>query len=175
MFHFVPTCGHMTHCLQELERAFSHHDASADSSAPDGAAQLVFVPTASDPWPWPQTHVLQVQVGGGPEPPKQKDRQEKHDDFYANVGDAIRTLREDVPNCLRSDLNCTLPLHSLCVRWQCSLTTPMRPIIKRLVVSCSWCGVDLQLLAEVVDPQRSSENDMLPNLFLNMQAVLQFL
>lgn len=50
--------------------------------------------------------VLQVQVGGKPEPPKQ--RHERHDDFYANVGTAIRTLREDVPVLFVRDMDCAL-------------------------------------------------------------------
>jgi hypothetical protein len=40
------------------------------------------------------------------EPPKQKD--DKRQDFYANVGDAIRTLREDIPLLFQQDLNCEL-------------------------------------------------------------------
>jgi hypothetical protein len=51
---------------------------------------------------------LKVQVGGKPEPPKHKSREERHDDFYANVGDAIRTLREDVPTLFKRELNCAL-------------------------------------------------------------------
>jgi hypothetical protein len=52
----------------------------------------------------PQWLVHAVQVGGPPEPPKSKE--ERKEDFYANVGDAIRTLREDVPTCLKSEMNC---------------------------------------------------------------------
>jgi hypothetical protein len=48
--------------------------------------------------------VLQVQLGN--EPPKQKQNKERHDDFYANVGDAIRTLRDDIPDLFGEDLNC---------------------------------------------------------------------
>ena len=61
-------------------------------------------------WLGPIVHVdqpLRIQVGGGPEPPKQ--REERSDDYYANVGDAIRTLREDVPDLFKSDLNCAIP------------------------------------------------------------------
>lgn len=47
--------------------------------------------------------VFPVQLSGPPGPPKSK---EKKEDFYANVGDAIRTLREDVPTCLKDDINC---------------------------------------------------------------------
>eukprot|EP00892_Ulva_mutabilis_P009650 jgi/Ulvmu1/7057/UM033_0117.1 len=46
--------------------------------------------------------VFPVQLSGPPGPPKSKDKKE---DFYANVGDAIRTLREDVPTCLKDDIN----------------------------------------------------------------------
>lgn len=52
--------------------------------------------------------VFTVQLSGPPGPPKSKDKKE---DFYANVGDAIRTLREDVPTCLKDDINCTFNLH----------------------------------------------------------------
>ena len=92
--------------MQELERAFTCQYAASDDPMQQTCAPWLGVPSGSDPPMWPESPVLRVQVGGGPEPPKQKERQEKHDDFYANVGDAIRTLREDVPSCLRSDLNC---------------------------------------------------------------------
>jgi hypothetical protein len=36
---------------------------------------------------------------------KQQARQ-KHDDYYANVGDAIRTLREETPTLFQKDLTC---------------------------------------------------------------------
>lgn len=49
--------------------------------------------------------VFSVQLSGPPGSPKSK---EKKEDFYANVGDAIRTLREDVPTCLKDDINCAL-------------------------------------------------------------------
>lgn len=47
--------------------------------------------------------VHQVQVGKPPGPPQNK--QERQEDFYANLGDAIRTLREDVPICLKSEIS----------------------------------------------------------------------
>jgi hypothetical protein len=47
------------------------------------------------------------------EPPKPPGR-DKHQDFYANVGDAIRTLREDIPLLFVKELNCTLPLCLMC-------------------------------------------------------------
>jgi hypothetical protein len=39
------------------------------------------------------------------EPPQQRDKQ-KHADYYANVGDAIRTLRDDIPLLFAKELNC---------------------------------------------------------------------
>lgn len=45
--------------------------------------------------------VLSLQVD---EPPQRN--QQKHEDYYANVGDAIRTLREDIPLLFVKDLNC---------------------------------------------------------------------
>jgi hypothetical protein len=62
--------------------------------------------------------IYPVQVGG-PEPPKSRER---HDDFYANVGDAIRTLRDDVPTLFKSDINCArfLPPYSSLSSQNCS-------------------------------------------------------
>jgi hypothetical protein len=92
---------------------YSHHLAesighSADEATTTIEVALPRVPEGSWGVQIPFSH-LRVQVGGGPEPPKQKERHEKADDFYANVGDAIRTLREDVPTCLRRELNCAIP------------------------------------------------------------------
>lgn len=39
------------------------------------------------------------------EPPKKQETNEKSPDFYANLGDAIRTLREDLPLLFVKDLN----------------------------------------------------------------------
>lgn len=36
----------------------------------------------------------------------QPTEESKKDDYYANMGDAIRTLREDIPQMFRKDLNC---------------------------------------------------------------------
>jgi hypothetical protein len=38
--------------------------------------------------------------------PPTKGSGEKSPDYYANVGDAIRTLREDIPRLFEQDLNC---------------------------------------------------------------------
>lgn len=38
--------------------------------------------------------------------PPTKGPGEKSPDYYANVGDAIRTLREDIPLLFKEDLNC---------------------------------------------------------------------
>lgn len=78
--------------------ALSH---SAQRQVGASTERLVVVPVP--------TTVLQVQLGNGPEPPKQKQNKERHDDFYANVGDAIRTLRDDIPDLFRDDLNCAHP------------------------------------------------------------------
>lgn len=88
MYWFI---SHQT--AQELERVFSHSEASSTTSI-HAACGLA---SARNP-------PLRIQVGGGPEPPKQ--REERHDDYYANVGDAIRTLREDVPTLFTSELTC---------------------------------------------------------------------
>ena len=44
-----------------------------------------------------------IQVNEPPAPPGKQ----KHPDYYANVGDAIRTLREDIPQLFVKDLTCT--------------------------------------------------------------------
>ena len=46
--------------------------------------------------------LLSVQTN---EPPTSSGR-EKHPDFYANVGNAIRTLREDIPLLFMKDMDC---------------------------------------------------------------------
>lgn len=38
--------------------------------------------------------------------PPTKGPGEKSPDYYANVGDAIRTLRDDIPDLFTQDLNC---------------------------------------------------------------------
>lgn len=38
--------------------------------------------------------------------PQQAESEQKHKDYYANVGDCIRTLREDIPMLFARDLNC---------------------------------------------------------------------
>jgi hypothetical protein len=99
--------------LQELERVYSHQDATS-TECPDEFVAWAFlslsglrVVLAGE-----DASVLRVQVGGGPKPPTQKKQkgEERHDDYYANVGDAIRTLREDVPTLFTSKLNCAPPL-----------------------------------------------------------------
>ena len=55
--------------------------------------------------PWQELSHFRVQLGE-PQPPQQED---KHKDYYANVGDCIRTLREDIPLLFSKDLNCEFP------------------------------------------------------------------
>ena len=45
---------------------------------------------------------FKVQVDEPPAPPGSQ----KSPDYYANVGDAIRTLRDDIPSLFEKDLNC---------------------------------------------------------------------
>jgi hypothetical protein len=42
------------------------------------------------------------------------DQREKSPDYYANVGDAIRTLREDIPLLFERDLNCACGARAAC-------------------------------------------------------------
>lgn len=46
---------------------------------------------------------------------RQAREDEKKEDYYANVGDAIRTLREDIPQMFRKELDCTCctPIYSM--------------------------------------------------------------
>lgn len=55
--------------------------------------------------------VFSVSLDDKP-PETKKGSQEKCSDYYANVGDAIRTLRDDIPHLFDRKLNCEL----LCVR-----------------------------------------------------------
>jgi len=50
---------------------------------------------------WRYQGKFEVQLNEPPAPPGQN-----HADYYANVGDAIRTLREDIPLLFNKDLNC---------------------------------------------------------------------
>ena len=68
-------------------------------SSGDLGRSLQFVPLL-DPW---QQGLFLVSLDD--KPPKSKS-QEKSPDYYANVGDAIRTLREDIPKLFEDDLNC---------------------------------------------------------------------
>lgn len=48
-------------------------------------------------------------LASGPPPQQQQtppDQRERSPDYYANVGDAIRTLREDIPQLFDRELNC---------------------------------------------------------------------
>lgn len=41
------------------------------------------------------------------EPSSPGPENDKDDDYYANMGDALRTLRDDIPHLFKKDLNCT--------------------------------------------------------------------
>lgn len=53
-------------------------------------------------------HRLGVQLNEPPqrEQEEEQDEEQRDKDFFANVGDAIRTLREDYPLLFMKDLNC---------------------------------------------------------------------
>lgn len=54
-----------------------------------------------------QLDLLYLQAQDQKNPLSQRlKNQERQPDFYANVGDAIRTLREDIPLLFQKDLNC---------------------------------------------------------------------
>ena len=60
----------------------------------------------------PKLHTDPGSGGGG------RKRPDKDPDFYANVGSAIRTLREDIPLLFQKDLDCKAQ-----VSWSCCLRT----------------------------------------------------
>jgi hypothetical protein len=112
--------------LQSLERIFRIHPLAQRTEAQLcelaansllGASDRLKMAQCSSSAVLQLTNVHQVQVGKPPEPPKSKqEREERKDDFYANLGDAIRTLREDVPTCLKAEMNCACPLYqNLCI------------------------------------------------------------
>ncbi len=69
----------------------------------ESAFQLV----RDDKWEPAGPAVLTVQL----EPPRQTGgpRSERSPDFYANVGSAIRTLRDETPSLFQQDLTCAAP------------------------------------------------------------------
>ena len=52
------------------------------------------------------SEVLPVLFLQTEEKPKQRDIKEKKPEYFANVGDAIRTLRDDIPDLFNKDLHC---------------------------------------------------------------------
>jgi len=64
-----------------------------------------------------QSTVLPIQVNQrpaqqvlqqAPKPPGKDPKQ--REDFYANIGEAIRTLKEEIPQLFQKDLTCVAPL-----------------------------------------------------------------
>lgn len=90
-----------------LERLYQISEATRDSSA-------ALVPFSSL-W-MPGLFLITVDD----KPPRQKNK-EKCPDYYANVGDAIRTLRDDIPHLFDEELNCK-HLHAASTR---DLGTPI--------------------------------------------------
>ena len=81
--------------------------ASSASSSGGSSSQLGV--QLNDPLP------RQQQPGGGP------GGEERDKDFFANVGDAIRTLREDYPLLFAKELNCESAGAAGCHAWPYSL------------------------------------------------------
>lgn len=83
-------CGHSssTAALQRLERAFGRHAKAGMQHGP---------------------HVLAVALDN--KPPKTK-KDQRTPDYYANVGDAVRTLRDEIPLLFINDLTCKCSLSS---------------------------------------------------------------
>ena len=53
---------------------------------------------------------LAVQLDDPPDAVKEREERRKRQEFYANVGDAIRTLREEIPLLFVRDFTCESPL-----------------------------------------------------------------
>lgn len=74
--------------LQRLERSLEQ--SRLGESAPD----FVWLPDIS------------MMASATEEKPTRTKSEDKKSDYFANVGDAIRTLRDDVPSLFERDLNC---------------------------------------------------------------------
>lgn len=75
---------------------------------------------------WREEGMFAVQLNEPPAPPGQK-----HPDYYANVGTAIRTLRDDIPHLFYKDLDCELiDMFWIFLRWNDnSRISDLSPII----------------------------------------------
>ena len=54
---------------------------------------------------------LQVRLDDPLESVKEKEERRRLQDYYANVGDAIRTLRDEIPRLFAQDLTCAFSIH----------------------------------------------------------------
>jgi hypothetical protein len=83
------------------EKAFIHQSLSPQATKPDSHAPLFLAsPSASTSLQTPPLQgVARVNT-----PPGAQDNHQK-DDFYLNLGLAVRTLREDLPLLFTKDLN----------------------------------------------------------------------
>ena len=74
-------------CIRELETSTSAHNALED---------MALVPIKAT-----ETKLAECSGKQGSPGPQN----DKNDDYYANMGDALRTLREDIPQLFRKELN----------------------------------------------------------------------
>ena len=112
-----------------MERARSSYDAGPSGQQHEPSRLQAFLIDHPAGWPWKlevpfdyfqlPDHVKGAlfsaatqlcdsppRTGGGPGPGGGPGKDPKADDFYANVGQAIRTLREEIPTLFQRDLSC---------------------------------------------------------------------
>lgn len=86
---------------QTLEALYSQADSTpAWSSSADRDSQAS--PSQEAPT------CFSVQLNDPPQSLQEKEERRKLQDYYANVGDAIRTLREEIPRLFIGELTCAL-------------------------------------------------------------------
>lgn len=68
--------------------------------------------------------------------PQRTKNQEKTSDYFANLGDAIRTLRDDIPSLFERDLNCECRRSTACV---CPAHARAHALIPWRCSRCSCC------------------------------------
>ena len=77
--------------LQRLERSLEQNKLGGSAS------DFVWLPDVS---------MMASATEEKPTPTRTKAEEDKKSDYFANVGDAIRTLRDDIPSLFERDLNC---------------------------------------------------------------------
>ena len=102
---------------------------------------------------------LAVQLDDPPDAVKEREERRKRQEFYANVGDAIRTLREEIPLLFVQDFTCESPL-SGCLRltWtsHSPLTRPAHVALSSLGVPTAVASPHTPCLRKAFFPRRGT-------------------